>query len=260
MIRRFITLVFAVSSLALAQDRPPSDPAPDNKPATPPTQVAPADPAKPQVRKLDEFRYQIGNVTINQKTREIRFPTKVNMSEGLLEYLIVLQHGKIHEALLLTEISSLHLNLAFTLLRYPPSRELFSTIDETGHMTGLYPDVPAAVRAGARIALEVEWDDSGKTRRAPINEWLQNSVKGTPMPPGPWLYCGADFYEGKFIPEMTGDIASICIAPAALINYAGTDNQNDTVWVGAPKQIPPVGTPVTLIITPYSTTRTLPKP
>jgi hypothetical protein len=260
MIRHLIPLVFAGSSLAFAQDRPAAETTPDVKPAAPPTDLQPADPTQPQVRKLDEFRYQIGNVTLDQKNREIRFPTKVNMSEGLLEYLIVLQHGKIHEALLLTEISSVHLNLAFTLLRFPPSRELFSTIDETGHMTGLYPDVPAAVRAGARIALDVEWDDNGKTRRVPINEWLQNSTKGTPMPPSPWLYCGADFYEGKFVPEMTGDITSICIAPAALINYASTDNQTDTVWVGTPKQIPPVGTPVTLIITPYSTTRPLAKP
>lgn len=274
MSRPLAILLAAVSSLAPAQDQPPvapsspplQNPAPEPakpapepaKPATAPAKPKP-EPAKPQIEKLSEGRYRIGTVTMDQKTREIRFPTKVNMSEGLLEYLVCLQQGKIHEALLITEITPTHLSLAFTLLRYPTSNELFSTLDETGHMTGLYPDVPLAVKAGARIAIEVEWNDNGTTRRNPINEWLQQSAKNTAMVAGPWLYTGSEFYEGKFVPEMTGDIAAIRIDPGAMINYPGPDN-DDNVWYGYPKRIPPKATPVTVIITPFYKPRTLPKP
>jgi hypothetical protein len=79
------------------------------------------------------------------------------------------------------------------------------------------------------------------------------------MMAGPWLYTGSDFYDGKFVPEMTGDVAAIMVMPGAMINYPGSDN-DDNVWFGFPKRVPPKGTPATLIITPYFKPRTLPKP
>jgi hypothetical protein len=253
-------LLSVLPSLAIAQNPAPVAPAPQHapNPSTNPEKPK-ADPAKPQIEKLGEFKYRLGTVIIQQKTREIRFPAKVNINQGLFEYLICGQQGKVHEALLITEISPTHLSLAFTLLRFPPSNELFSTLDETGHQTGLYPNVSATVKAGARIAIEVEWNADGSTHRLPVNEWIQHSVKTTAMKAGPWLYTGSDFYEGKFIPEMTGDIAAIMTMPSAMINYPGSDN-DDNVWFGFPKRIPPVGTPVTVIITPFSNSRPLPKP
>ncbi len=80
---------------------------------------------KPPVEKLDENRYRIGDVTIDKRTREIRFPALVNLREGILEYLIVHQNGKIHESLFRTETSPTNINLAFTLLSYKPSKELY---------------------------------------------------------------------------------------------------------------------------------------
>jgi hypothetical protein len=243
MLFRSLILVPICASLALAQDSAPI-----------------AEPVNPSVVKLSETKYQIGAVTFDHKTREIRFPAKVNMEEGLIEYLIVLAQGKVHEALLITEISPTHLNLAFSLLRFTASRELFVIPDEDGRLTDKYPDVPAAIKAGARIAIDVEWDDQGRTRRVPINDWIQHAVKTTAMDAGPWVYSGSDFNEGKYIPEMTGDIASILVSPAAIVNYPGTDNQDDTAWVAFPKRVPPPETNVTVIIAPYSNTTPLPKP
>jgi hypothetical protein len=243
MLFRSFILIPLCASLTLAQDSPST-----------------AEPVKPSVVKLSETKYQIGAVTFDQKTREIRFPAKVNMEDGLLEYLIVLAQGKVHEALLITEISPTHLNLAFTLLRYTPSRELFVIPDDDGRLTDKYPEVPAAIKAGARITIEVEWNDKGSTRRVPINEWIQHAVKTTAMDAGPWVYSGSDFNEGKYVPEMTGDIAAILVSPAAIINFPGTDNQDDTVWVAFPKRVPPQETNVTVVIAPYSNRTPLPKP
>lgn len=248
MLLRLFILIPACLGWSLAQETPPAEPTP------PPA----AEPAKPSVVKLDETRYQVGQVTFDRKTREIRFPTKVNMSEGLIEYLLVLKQGKAHEALLITEISPTHLNLALTLLRYSPSRELFFLSDEAGRLTGNRADVPAAVKNGARIAVDVEWTENGNTRRVPVNEWLQNTAKDTVMAPGPWLYTGSDFSEGKYIPELTGDIAGVMVAPSAIINYPGSDNLDDVTWFAFPKRVPSVGTNVTVIIAPYSNTKPLP--
>ncbi len=247
MLPRFLILLLGCASLTLAQEAPPAT-------------EKEAEAVKPSVKKLDDTRYQVGGVTFDEKTREIRFPAKVNMAEGLLEYLIVHQNGKTHEALLATEISATDLNLAFTLLRYPPSRELYAIEKEPGVISDKFPDVPAEIKAAARVTIEVEWTDNGKVRRNSINEWVQHDVKATSMPAGPWVYGGSDFSEGKFVAELTGDIAAIFLARSALLGYPGEDREDDTVWTSFPKRVPPAGTPVTVIIAPYQNAKPLPKP
>lgn len=251
---RFLISFPVFAALALAQDQSPVEPkslpAPDQ----------PVAPVEPSVKQLDATRYQIGEVVFDRKTREIRFPTKVNMTEGLLEFLVVHQNGKVHESLLATGVSPTHLNLAFTLLRYPPSKELYLLLDETGRVSDKIPDVPEDVKAGARINIDVEWSDGEKVRRVPVNEWIQHEVKSSAMPAGPWVYGGSGFHEGQFSAETSGDVVAIFLSMTALINYPGADNGDDTVWIPFPKRVPPQGTNVTLIIAPYRTAKPLPTP
>ena len=254
MIPRFLLVIPACVSFSLAREITPV------KPEPPPVEDAAAQPVKPSVTKLDETRYQIGGVILDRKNREIRFPAKVNMAEGLIEYMIILQKGKAHEALLITPVVPTDINLAFVLLRYAPSPELFSQINETGHPTGIYPEVPAPVKVAARITMEVEWSDNGTTRRVPINEWLRDNAKDAGLAPGPWLYTGSRFSGGKFIPDLSGDIAAIMVDSNAMINYPGTDNEQGVVWFAFPERVPPVGTDVTVIITPHFKSKPLPTP
>ncbi len=249
-----LIIVPALTALAHAQDQSPVEP--NSLPA--PDQVV--QPVTPSVKKIDATRYQIGEVVFDQKTREIRFPAQVNMTEGLLEFLIVHQNGKVHESLLATAVSPTHLNLAFTLLRYSPSKEFYLLPDENGKIPTEYPDVPADVKAAARVKIDVEWSDGGEIRRVPVNEWIQHAVKTTAMPAGPWVYGGSDFFEGAFVAETSGDVAAIFLSMAALLNYPGNDNDSDEVWVPFPKRVPPEGTKVTVIIAPYQTAKPLPKP
>ena len=243
MICRLAIVFAALTSLALSQVSHAAAPAP--------TPAAPA-PAKSPVQKLDDFRYRIGGVTLDQRSREIRFPAKVNRTaERALEYLIVMPQGKTHESLFVTEVSPTHLNLAFTLLRYPASPELFYLLDAKGEMTEQHPVVPAAVKTAARIDIDVEWDDHGTTRRLPVNEWIQHVVKTTAMAAGPWLYTGSEISDGQYLPEITGDLAAIMIDQSAMINFPGPDN-DDNVWCAYPQRVPPADTPVTLIVTPHS--------
>jgi hypothetical protein len=169
--------------------------------------------------------------------------------------LIVTEKGKLHESLLTTKISPTHLNLAFTLLRYKPSRELYPLPNDTGGTSNKYPEVSAEVKAGARIAIEVEWKEGEKLRRLPINEWIQHAEKATSMPAGPWVYGGSEFYEGKYAPETSGDVAAIFLSNAALINYPGDDNTNDDVWIPFPKRVPAEGTAVTVILSPHTSAK-----
>jgi hypothetical protein len=178
----------------------------------------------------------------------------------LLEFLVVHQNGKVHEALLSTEISPTHLNLAFTLLRYSPSRELYPLPSETGGASGNYPEVAEDVKAAARVNIELEWSEDGKTKRFPANECVQHAVKTTSMPAGPWVYGGSNIDHGKYAAETTGDVIDIFTSPAAILNYPGSERSDDTIWVPFPKRIPAEGTPITVIITPFQNANPTPKP
>ncbi len=215
---------------------------------------------KPSVKKLEGTRYQIGEVTFDKKTREIRFPTRLNMVSGLLEYLVVHQKGKVHESLLTTEVSPTHLNLAFILLKYKPSPELYPLPSETGGASDKFPEVTADVQAASRVNIDIEWTQDGRTQRVPVNDCIQHSVKTTAMPAGPWLYGGSDFSDGQYVPELCGDVIAIFLAPSALVHYPGEDRGDDNVWIPFPKRIPAEGTNVTVIISPFQNTEPLPQP
>lgn len=254
MLLRLLSLIAMGSSLALAQAPSPAE----TKPV--PNAESSPEPVKPSVKKLDDTHYQVGEVTFDPKSREIRFPAEVGAPDRTLEFLVVHENGKTYESLLATKISATHLSLALNLLRYLPSRELYPLPNGTGGVSNKFPEVAADVKARARINIEVEWTADGQVRRVPANDWIQHSVKTTAMPAGPWVYGGSEFFEGKYVPETTGDIIAILVAPSALVNYPGKDNDDGNVWTPFANHIPTAGTHVTVIITPVQNTQPLPKP
>jgi hypothetical protein len=243
--RLLLLTTLALLGNGVAEDRAPVEPkslpAPDQKVA----------PVKPSVEKLEDGRFRIGKITFDQAKREIRIPSQINMTEGLLEFLVVHINGKVHESLFVTEASPTDLNLALALLRYKPSRELYPLPNGTGGISDRFPEVPEEIKSAARISIHVEWQDNGETKRTPVNEWIQHAVKLTAMPSGPWVYGGSEFHQGRFAPESTGDIVAVFITLSALINYPGEDNRDDTAWLVYPKRVPAQGTNVTLVIAPY---------
>lgn len=246
----FILVLCAAPLLAFAQESPVASAA-----ATPEKPK----PVKPTIEKLAETRYRIGNVIFDHKSREIRLPAKVEITNGLLEFLFVLQQGKIHETLFIADIVPTHLNLALTLLRYQVSNQWTALQDALASAAGKSPDAPALAKDRSSMSIDVEWKDAeGTLARVPVNEWIIHSEKSTLMPPGPWVYTGSAVSEGQYVPDVTGDVAAIFNAEEAMINYPGNDHESDLVWFANTERVPPQGTPVTLIITPW--TKTMPKP
>lgn len=245
MIFRIFLMGLLASVVGVGQERAPAEP----KSLPAPDQAV--EPVKPPIVRLDGERYRIGDkIEFNQRTREIRFPAAVNMNEGLLEYAVVHERGKIHESLLVTGISATQLNIALALLRYKPSPELYAIPNERGGLTDRFPEVAEEVKAAARLEIKVEWEDGGRKRVVPLEQWIQHAVKGSAMPATLWVYGGSEVHEGKFVPESTGELIAIFITNSSLFNYPGEDNRDDTVWLPYPKRVPEPGTPVTVILGP----------
>lgn len=199
-------------------------------------------------KKINQSEYELDGIVLNQDTREIRFPAEINMVEGLLEYLIVHENGAVHESLFKTSISPLHLNLALTLLRFKPSKELYTPPRDVSPVPPEY--LPSEeVKKAARLEIDVEYRKDEKVIRVPTTQFIAHDIKQI-MPSSVWVYGGSDFYEGKYIPESNGEIAAIYNSSTCIINFAGEDRDNDEVWSVHSEKTPPLGTEVTIIIRP----------
>lgn len=222
--------------------------------AAPEQGLAGAEQEKPAIRDLGNGQLEIGRITIHQETRRISFPAEINMNDGLLEFAIVHQKGKIHESLLHTLTDPFNLNIALKLLRYEPSEELFQVLDDDYRPTGKFPEIPEKTRNAARVEILLSWKkDDGSTTEASLNDLITHTVSNKPLPPLPWVYGGSYIHNGSFQAKATGDIAALFTANTALFNYPGKDHELDDVWIPTPKRVPAVGTPVTVTIRPFST-------
>lgn len=220
--------------------------------AVPPSAAEPKAPdAKPAMVKLDDGRMKFGEIIFDPKTRQVRVPCTINMSEGLLEFAVVHENGKIHESLLITKCSPTDINVVLKLLRYVPSEELYAIEKEPGILSANYPVVPEETKKAARVDLKVEWKKDGKTQTITLADCIAQAQTTKSMGQEPWVYGGSMIYDGAFLAEQTGDVASIFVSRGSIFLYPGKDNLNDDVWIVNTKRIPPQGTNVDFIIQPH---------
>ncbi len=207
-------------------------------------------PEKPKMIRLDDGRMKYGDIEFDPKTRQVRIPCSVNMNDGLLEFAIVHENGKIHESLLITKCTPTDINVVLKLLRYVASEELYAIEKEPGILSKNFPEVPEATKKAARVHLNIEWQQDGKLKKVALADWLIQAETHKPMSQEPWVYGGSMIYDGAFLAEQTGDIASIFVSRGSLILYAGKHNFNDDAWLAHTKRIPAQGTKVHFIIQP----------
>ena len=204
-----------------------------------------------KVTKIDDLTYEVGNITVQKRSREIAFDATVNQVGGPIEYLLVTKRGKTHEALFLSNIRPLDLNVAFLLIGYQPSPELFQIRTPDHRPTGKYPTVPEKVRSLARLRIAATWRSAGEEVTVDVNDLIMNNETGAAMAPGPWLYTGSVITETGFRAEQTGDIAAVFSDPSAMVNHPSEARTRDDIWSVRRGPLPAVGSPIRITITPF---------
>lgn len=228
---------------------------------------------KREIKKINENEFQIGKIHINKAKREASFGAGLNMTEGLIEYLLVTtQSNKVHETLFLTDISPLNLNIAMKLIGIKESKELFEIMDEENWKpTGKFPEVTPEVHSASLVDIIIEWGEGEKKKSLPVHElihhidWPEETETPQPnqefetkelplsvMEKGPWLSTGSYIHEGRFKAEVGGIILGIYTAEQAIVNFPGKDRKSGDVWIPNIKVAPPVGTVVKIIIKPHT--------
>lgn len=195
-----------------------------------------AAPTNALIREVAPGVLEVGKVTIRTAARTAEFPGAVNMDRGPVEYLLVHEHGKIHESVFKTAASPFHLHLAALLLQpkktNPPPREAAAGADPGG--------TPVRIEVHCRTN-EVATVKSGE-------DFVFNRQTGAAMESGPWTYNGSRTVAGLLLAERDGSVAAVISDPDALLNGLRPGRDRDDIWLVNTNAVFPAGTPVTFVL------------
>ena len=207
------------------------------------------------VRQISAGVYQVGQVRIDQQARTVTFPAFLNMNEGPIEYLVVTTTGKTHESLLRTDAEPAHIQVAMLLLgaKGAPGG-WFPEPPSSGPMVGgkgRAGEPPAgktnAVKIpGESVNISASW--KAGQGRTPIENFVRDLQAKAPMSRGPFIFNGSRVWNGVFVAQREGSIVSLITDADALFNNPRPGHDLDDVWEILPKELPPLGTPVDVVI------------
>ena len=203
---------------------------------------------QPQIRDLGGGLFQVGNVTLDKNAHSITLPAAVQMTEGVIEYLLVTHTGKTHESAFVTEVEPFHLHTAMLLLGAKGSPESKGGIESSGQLTATTLK-NAPVLKGDRVSIFVKWKAGGDVKHANAEDFVLNDGEKHNATRGSWTYNGSGFYkEGKFAAQIEGSFIAMVVDPTALINNPRPGHDNDSIWLVDPAKIPPKDTPIEITI------------
>ena len=186
--------------------------------------------------KIDEDHYQVGNVQVDKRSREITIPGRVNMNDGPIEYFAVTPGGKTHESVLVLDVQPLHLQLALLLFGL-----------DYGHNLSFQGD--SAMPMGDRVKIEVSWTDlKGKQVRRPASTLIKDLQANKSMGPTDWVFTGSVMNQGNFMADMDGSIIAVYNDPVAILNNPLEGRVDDTVYGSNKDTVPQPGTKITMIV------------
>ena len=149
-----------------------------------------------------------------------------------------------------TAVSPLDLQVAMLLANYTPgSSGLFAKLPKDEPLP--FPEQEPKTPGGHRVTLTAEWEIDGKKHSSPLSQWVQNSDLRVPPPDlDVWIFNGSKIDDRGFVAGAEGSFVAVYADPNALFNSPAAGNHRDEIWISLPKNIPPEGTAVTLVIAP----------
>ncbi len=214
-------------------------------------------PAMPVMREVSPGIFEVGKLRLDQKTLTVTFPGTLNMISGLLEYLIVTPHGSTHESLLVSDVSPNDVHFAMLLLGAKGGGE--NNDSAPPQIDAKYLKTAPKLK-GDTLFISVKWQAGDAAKTVPVEDWLFNATTRKPIEHGPWTYNGSMFREGRFLALTEGTFAALVTNPSALINNPRKGNDDDQMWSVNEKAVPPVNTPVEIILKLVPPANPTPKP
>ncbi len=240
-----------VTASAKGPNEPPR-PAFENVTPNPGAPVPDTAAAAKRIKDLGKGEFELGTITFNSATREVRVPCKVNMTKGLVEYALVHEMGKTHESILKTSIAALDLQLALLLTNYEAGHTgLFESVKDPAERKKMEPTAPKTP-GGNLVQLSVEWKKDGETKRASLIDWMIDTrTKKAPTTFNHWVFNGSMIQQSGFSAQLYGNIIGVYYDATSIINCPSKDNDSDDIWSINTNVVPKEDSDVTLVITPF---------
>lgn len=134
---------------------------------------------------------------------------------------------------------------------------------EPGHPVQFYPEYRAA--EGPEIDITVVWkDEKGQIQRMPAQQWVRETRSKEAMK-YPWIFTGSEIVkdpdsgEQYYAADTTGELICVSNFPSAVLDLPirSTDSNEALLFEAFTENIPPIGTPVTVILTPKKTSQSV---
>jgi hypothetical protein len=206
-------------------------------------------PAVSALKEISPGVLEYNGVRLDQAHHRISFPATVNQREGLIEYLLVNEKGKVHESLFATKLMPRDIHIALLLigLTDPGAANAKESVPPSAIDSSYLQAAPKL--QGPSVLLSVTWTQDGKPRQIPAENWVFNLQTHHLMTTGPWTYNGSMIQNGVFLADQELSIVAVITDPTALVNNPRPGYDNDEIWQLQEDAIPPLDTPVELTIT-----------
>ncbi len=178
-----------------------------------------------------------------------------------IEYVIVTDRGKTHEALFVVKAAPSLIDAALRALGLVPGLpQRFLAVEppptDEQIEAGVSPWI-AVPAAGPLVELSVAWtDDAGRAHEAPLETLLVDVRTGDSPEDVGWVYTGSQFgplrqgrrVEMVSLPDLNGCLAAVYLEGSgiSLFERNSLDGLDDTLFTIHPERAPPRNTPVTL--------------
>jgi len=205
-----------------------------------PEDNATANDSSPKVERVGKGIYKVEEILLDKNRNLISFPAVTNQVSGLVEYAIVHEKGKTHEALFRTKVRPIRLQFVLLLAKHKPAR---------GFIDNLWAEKPKPMDiSSSKLGVFVSWDFNGSKGNHPLESFALNEKDDKPIDAGSFVFTGSKFFEKTFQAEATGSIVAVYADDTAMVNSADFDSNNDDVWYADKKAMPPLETPVTITL------------
>jgi hypothetical protein len=207
-------------------------------------QAAPAPDAASRSLRPEASWKELGrNLWFDANERRVILRAKVVFREGPLEHLMCVKGTKEHEAIVSTDAPPRAIHAALIL-----------TGAEQGHPAKFAPKFEPPT--GTPIAIEMQWQQDGRLRKADAREWVWDEKAKAPLNID-WVFAGSFIYEDPIDKKPRyaadeGDVIVVSNFANALLDLPMASSADDAgrSFIANTKEIPPIGTEVFMVLRP----------
>lgn len=179
---------------------------------------------------------RVGTVQVDAESRLVVVTGYVNQVEGAIELLACGPGGKVHESVLVLEVNPVDLQTALLLVGLQAGPPM--------------PELGQGPPRGDRLDIWVQWPTATGLKVRPLQDLAYEWRRGRALTSDGWVFTGSLFVEGKFKALAEESLIASYWDPWAIVNVQSELGADDEALSVNRAVVPPLHTPVTLILEP----------